>query len=159
MASEKKDDWVHYSVAAGASFAYFLALPSFANVDKNFINISTYLFGLSLIWNSLLSVGLRKDKNLNRMIFSGLGEVGHLLYFSLPLLIFGLAILCFIWSISGSVVLFIISGIFTFIGVSQLSLYRQDKSQTVFTYRRASKTSYIGPFLIASILVYLATSG
>jgi len=34
MASEKKDDWVHYSVAAGASFAYSLALPSFANVDK-----------------------------------------------------------------------------------------------------------------------------
>ena len=154
MDSDKSDGWINYSVAAGASFAYFLALPSFTVVDKNLIIISSYLFGLSLIWNTLLSVGLRKDKKLNTIIYEGLGRVGYQLFFFVPLLVFGLAIVCYIWSISDSIALFMLSGLFIFFGILNFSTVRADthKKEDFFISEKSSVLPSFVSFFIALLL-------
>tara|TARA_B110000503_G_C7049307_1_gene371611 strand:- start:437 stop:931 length:495 start_codon:yes stop_codon:yes gene_type:complete len=160
VGSERINDenWINYSIAAGASFAYFLALPSFSNVDKGLMGISTYLFGLSLIWNTLLTVGLKKDQKLNAFIFKGLGETGHYVFLLTPLLTFGMAMLCYIWSISGSIVLFILGGLCAFGGVLKLSAVKGEKNMTEDFYfsKESSMLSCVVLFSIAFLLSILA---
>tara|TARA_B100001059_G_C17495453_1_gene408445 strand:- start:52 stop:546 length:495 start_codon:yes stop_codon:yes gene_type:complete len=160
VGSEKINDenWINYSIAAGASFAYFLALPSFSHVDKGLMGISIYLFGLSLIWNTLLTVGLKNDKKLNAFIFKGLGETGHYVFFLIPLLTFGMAMLCYIWSISGSIVLFILGGLFAFGGILKLSAVKGENNMMEGFYfsKKSSMFSCVVLFSIALLLSILA---
>ena len=117
----KKEIWFNYSVAAGASFAYFLILPSLgsAKLDRVLLLVASNLFGISLILNTLFTMVLRKSNQFSTLAHRNLSARMYKAIFIAPLLLFAVAIIVFLASISASLALISSSSAFIF-----LSLYK-----------------------------------
>ena len=132
----KKEIWFNYSVAAGASFAYFLMLPSLgsAKLDRILLLVASNLFGISLILNTMFTMVLRKSNQFSTLAHKNLSTRMYKAIFIAPLLLFAVAVVLFFASISASLALISSSSAFIF-----LSLYKyleiKNKSEIDLFYK------------------------
>ncbi|MEN8637929.1 MULTISPECIES: hypothetical protein [Pseudoalteromonas] len=132
----KKEIWFNYSVAAGASFAYFLMLPSLgsAKLDRILLLVASNLFGISLILNTMFTMALRKSNQFSTLAHKNLSTRMYKAIFIAPLLLFAVAVVLFFASISASLALISSSSAFIF-----LSLYKyleiKNKSEIDLFYK------------------------